>query len=627
MGADTQSRPLIAWQPGSGPQRALLACPAFEVFFGGARGGGKTDAMLGEWAQHAGKYGEHAIGLMVRRTRLQLTETFERAKAIYRPLGAVFNEVPMRITMPNGARLNFAYLEHDSDAENYQGHSYTRVYIEEAGNFPSPAPIMKLMAALRSGAGVPCRMRLTGNPGGPGHQWVKARYIDPAPMGWTPIHDPQTGLDRVYIPSRVTDNHYLGDSYVAQLRQSGSAELVRAWLEGDWSVVAGAYFPEFDPFKHIVQPQALPRHWTRFRSFDWGSARPFCCLWIAISDGTDVFPANAAIVYREWYGSTGEPNMGLRLPAEAVGRGILEQEDADEAISMSVCDPAMMREDGGPSMAERMIGIPWVGADNSRVAGWDQLRSRLRGADGKPGLYVFSTCTNLIRTLPAMQHDTHRPEDLEGGEDHACFAADTLIRTRAGVLPIGAMVGSVGQVMGADRQWRSYCAARLTRQNAKVVRLTFSDGWHVTCTPDHRFLTAAGWVLASNLHGPSRYVLVATGEKSCSPAINSEAADTKGREHAVASMPVTSHPTSALECTSIEPAGRVDVYCLTVPDGAAFALASGAIVHNCDALRYGIMGRLWQAPVLPKANPVRDSWDRAFARAMDDDAGDDWRTV
>jgi hypothetical protein len=89
--------------------------------------------------------------------------------------------------MPGGGRLTFAYLERDSDADAYQGHSRTRVYIEEVGTFPSSAPIMKLMATLRSGVGVPCGMRLTGNPGGAGHQWVKARYIDPAPLGWRVI--------------------------------------------------------------------------------------------------------------------------------------------------------------------------------------------------------------------------------------------------------------------------------------------------------------------------------------------------------------------------------------------------------------------------------------------------------
>ena len=220
---------LIAWEAQKGPQSAFVVCPIFECFFGGARGGGKTDAVLGEWAIHAGDHRADAIGLMVRRTRIELLETFERARIIYSKFGATFTQNPMRVTMPNGARLTFAYLERDADAEQYQGHSYTRVYVEEAGNFPSPVPIMKLMATLRSGAGVPVAMRLTGNPGGPGHQWVRARYIDPAPMGWKVIRDP-TGLERIYIPSRVSDNVYLGPDYVQRLRASGSPELVRAWL-------------------------------------------------------------------------------------------------------------------------------------------------------------------------------------------------------------------------------------------------------------------------------------------------------------------------------------------------------------------------------------------------------------
>jgi hypothetical protein len=234
---------ITVWEAQPGPQEAFVGCPVFEVFFGGARGGGKSDAVLGEWSLHADEYRADAIGLMVRRSRIELLETFERARIIYTKLGATFTQNPMRVAMPNGARLTFAYLERDADAEQYQGHSYTRVYVEEAGNFPSPAPIMKLMATLRSGAGVPVGMRLTGNPGGPGHQWVRARYIDPHPLGWQIIHSPE-GLERIYIPSRVADNVYLGADYVQRLRASGSPELVRAWLEGDWSVVSGAFFPE-----------------------------------------------------------------------------------------------------------------------------------------------------------------------------------------------------------------------------------------------------------------------------------------------------------------------------------------------------------------------------------------------
>lgn len=423
----------LAWYPNSVPQGLLLECPVYEVFFGGARGGGKTDGVIGDWAQHAALYGKDAVGLMVRRTSTQLTETVERAKAILRPVGATFLGKPDRCRMPNGARLSFAYLERDADAEQYQGHSYTRVYVEEAGNFPSPDPILKLHATLRSGAGVPCRMRLTGNPGGPGHQWLKARYIDPAPQGMAPIYDQVTGLPRVYIPSRVKDNVSIDiDAYVAQLRMSGSPALVAAWLEGDWDVVAGAFFPEFERHRHVVSPRDLPSHWARFRAMDWGHAAPFAVYWFAVSDGELAqFPRGALIVYREWYGSDGQPNVGLRLTAEEVARGISEREVPGE-VTRGVADPSMFAQSGGPSIAERMNRAARLGlypADNKRVAavgamgGWDQVRARLKGDGDRPGLYFFDTCRDLIRTLPALQHDPDRMEDLDtDAEDHAADA-------------------------------------------------------------------------------------------------------------------------------------------------------------------------------------------------------------
>src|SRR5262245_48587947 len=143
----------VAWSPRGNPaQMRLLKCQGFESFFGGARGGGKTDRVLGEFGAHASRYGKDAIGLMVRRTRAELVETIERSREIYGPLGWTLNETEKMWRAPDGARLRFAYLERDADADMYQGHNYTRVYVEEVGNFPSPAPVMKLMATLRYGA-------------------------------------------------------------------------------------------------------------------------------------------------------------------------------------------------------------------------------------------------------------------------------------------------------------------------------------------------------------------------------------------------------------------------------------------------------------------------------------------
>jgi hypothetical protein len=452
----------VIWQPQPGPQSSLLACPTFEVFFGGARGGGKTDGMLGEWISHAELYGARAVGLMVRRERMHLIETIERSRQLFTPLGARFNEREWMWRFRSGARLRFAYLEQDGDADAYQGHSYTRIYVEEIGTFPSARPVMKLMATLRSGAGVPVGFRATGNPGGPGHQWVKARYIDPAPLGWKIVEEafrnPWTGQaftrDRIFIPSRVTDNRYLGADYVANLQMSGNERLVRAWLEGDWSVVEGAFFPEWSTARHVVRPFAIPRDWLRFRSGDWGSASPFPFGWwavagdtVAIGEGGDprvepggvapaeaaaaqaaaVIPRGALVRYREWYGAAA-PNVGLKLPAEDVADRIRALEQGDGRIVYGVLDPAAFASDGGPSIAERMArrGVHFRRADNARVAqrgalgGWDQLRARLRGEGGRPGIFLFSTCTDAIRTLPALQHDAARPEDVDtAAEDHA----------------------------------------------------------------------------------------------------------------------------------------------------------------------------------------------------------------
>ena len=434
----------VIWAPQHGPQTALLACPVFEVFFGGARGGGKTDGMLGEWASHADLYGEHAIGLMIRRELTQLVETIERSKQIFTPLGAQYHEQQKMWRWPNGARLRFAYLERDSDADGYQGHSYTRIYAEELGTFPSPIPIFKLMATLRSGVGVPCGFRATGNPGGPGHNWVKARYIDPNPSGWkiiTTIYENPWGRkaskpiarDRVYIPSRVTDNAYLGDEYIANLQMSGNEQLVRAWLEGDWDVIDGAFFDGWRHDKHVIRPFQIPATWLRFRSMDWGYATPFSIGWWAVCPDDEwldnrLIPRGAIIRYREWYGcKPGEPNVGLRITAEEVADGICLR-DGKDVIKYGVLDPSAFAEAGGPSIAERMRKRKAIfrPADNARIAqhgamgGWDQMRARLNGDGEYPALFVFETCTDFIRTVPVLQHDKDRLEDLDTQqEDHA----------------------------------------------------------------------------------------------------------------------------------------------------------------------------------------------------------------
>lgn len=436
----------LAWAPQEGPQAAFVQCPLSDVVFGGARGGGKTEAQLGDWAIHAERYGVDAKGLMVRRTQIALEKTIERAKVIYRGI-ATWQESKRRFVWHNGGTIYFRYLERDQDADAYQGHDYTRVYVEELTQFPDPKPVDKLRATLRSAAGVPTGFRATCNPGGPGHGWVKTRYIDPGP--WVPVRRaficPFTKREiiatQIFIPSRLSDNPRLLDNdpgYVAQLYQAGSEQLVRAWLEGDWDIIEGAYFEEWRAEKHVLAPFEIPAHWTRIRGFDWGGASPFSVGWWAVASEAvvlpeGVIPRGALIRYREWYGCARDRNgiaqgtTGLKLTNAAIALGIKERQTKDEAISLSVADPSIFAEKGGPSIAAEMgrEGIWWTPADNTRVArngpisGWAQVRQRLVGQDDRPMLYSFSTCRDFIRTFPAMQHDQRNPEDIDtGGEDH-----------------------------------------------------------------------------------------------------------------------------------------------------------------------------------------------------------------
>ena len=434
----------IIWQPQPGPQTFLLECPVFEVFYGGARGGGKTESSIGDWLQHSATFGEAAIGIFFRRKLVQLMEVVARTKQLFPKLGAKYNEQQKTWTMANGARLKFAYLERDSDAEEYQGHNYTRVYVEEVTNFPSPDPINKLRATLRSGSGVPCGMRLTGNPGGAGHNWVKRRYIDPNPRGFQLITDDTeieldgqkitVKLDRVFIPSKISDNVLLmrnDPTYILRLRQSGSAALVKAWLEGNWDIVDGAFFDEWDEANHVLDTFSfkplIRSDVLKFRAFDWGSYRPFSCGWYAlIPEDLDfegkLIPKGAMVKYREWYGSQG-PNKGLKMTADLVAEGIVRRErEANDRIRYGVGDPSIFIRDGGPSIGETMAihGCTWRRADNKRKAGAEMLRQRLVGERGRPMLYFLECCEDTIRTLPTLQHDDKDPEDVDTeGEDHA----------------------------------------------------------------------------------------------------------------------------------------------------------------------------------------------------------------
>ena len=427
----------------------MIDCPITEIFYGGARGGGKTDGVLGKYGIKALQYGEYFNALFFRKELPMLDDAIQRSSEIYGKIGGRWHDQKKTWTFPGGGRLRFRPLERVQDAEKYQGQNISDCCVEEAGNYPNPTPIDRLHGVLRSAAGVPTQLIMTGNPGGPGQGWIKDRFVDPNPDGMTVIHRalPNGATHKmVFIPSKLQNNRIMMENdpeYINRLYLVGSPELVRAWLEGDWSAIEGAYFESWSNERHVIRPFNVPEDWTRFRSADWGSAKPFSVGWWAIVPDWFKTPCNkwlprgAIVRYREWYGKTNKPNVGLKLTAEQVGRGIADRETKDPKMVGSVLDPAAFAQDGGPSLAERItLGsgktVTFRRADNKRVGrngamgGWDIMRQRLGGEDfgppygNRPMIYCFSSCLDSIRTIPMMQHDVNSPEDLDTtAEDHA----------------------------------------------------------------------------------------------------------------------------------------------------------------------------------------------------------------
>ncbi len=442
------------WVPQKGPQLAALEADwCDELFFGGERGGGKSDFQCGYQEDGALRYRKHWRGIMFRKTYPELEELQARASEIFPGEGAVFKTqasagYPFSNCWywPDGASVKMRYIENDKDYGRYHGHQYTGISFDEVTEYATPAGLLKMLSTLRSAHGVPCTVRSTGNPGGIGHVWVKGRYIDRMPPR-VPFVDPETGFARMFVPSRMSDNQILMQADPGYRNRilaatGGNDALRKAWLEGNWNIVAGAFFDNITEalYLPIWKP---PAEWTRYRSMDWGSARPFSIGWWAIADddhyaqlkdGTERLIKRGAIVrYREWYGcKPDEPNVGLKLDAEVVGQGILQREYGEKIDeSLSVADPSMWKEDGGPSIAERMlkcdpkqpnamVGPRFRPADNTRIGGWQQMRARINGEDGHPLMMVTDACLDWKRTVPAAQHDTNRIEDIDtDGEDHA----------------------------------------------------------------------------------------------------------------------------------------------------------------------------------------------------------------
>lgn len=423
---------------------------ATEVLFGGAAGGGKSHLMRVLSILWCTEIPGIQIFLFRRlhddliKTHLDSVSGFRNMLAPWVEQGLVtIKDDVVKFTF-NGARIYLCHCQHEKDVGKYLSTEMHVLLIDELTTFTEKM-YRQLRGRVRlAGVTIPKkyegmfpRIMCSSNPGNIGHHFVKNTFIDgKEPLAIYETEPSEGGFIRQYIPAKLSDNPILNadGKYENNLRGLGSEALVKAMLDGDWNVVEGAFFDCWDSDRHVIEPFGIPDHWIKFRSFDWGSAKPFSCGWYAVVGDTGVYggvtlPRGCLIKYREWYGMIeGKPNVGLKMIAKDVGKGIKYRERND-IIKYGVIDPACFTADGGPSIVETMFTtskLVWMRADNKRVArkgaqgGWDQLRQRLKGDEGMPMIVFFKNCVHTIRTLPALQHDSSNAEDVDTNmEDHA----------------------------------------------------------------------------------------------------------------------------------------------------------------------------------------------------------------
>lgn len=438
-------RPFV-WRP-QPRQRLFMSCPEEEALYGGAAGGGKSDALLIEALRQV--HIPHYRGLILRKTYPQLTELIGKSQGYY-PMavkGAEYTATTHTWRFPSGARIMFGSMMHPKDRLNYQGQAYDYIAFDELTQFTWEEYSYLFSRNRPSGAGTRCYIRATANPGGIGHGWVKARFITPAPP-MTPIretvrvrypdgHEEEKQKSRIFVPSTVFDNEILlrnDPEYLTRLAILPEAEK-KALLYGDWDSFSGQVFTEWrnDPAHygdrvgtHVITPFRIPDTWALWRGFDWGYSKPFSVGWYAVDHDGRLYRI------RELYGCRGDsaglpiPDTGVGWSADAIAREIRRIESQDPNLKnrriQGIADPAIYQKNGGESIGAMMEreGVYWDKADNTRLAGKAQLHRRLAfDENGIPMLYVFSNCRHFIRTVPSLIYSQINVEDVDTtGEDH-----------------------------------------------------------------------------------------------------------------------------------------------------------------------------------------------------------------
>ena len=446
------------WEPGiwaaqRGSQDTILSCPIFELLIHGDRGGGKTDVLIMDFAQHVGLgFRDFWKGILFRRTFPELSDIIAKTKHWFPRIfpSATYNEANHVWRWPQGESLQLSYMDRPEHYSKHHGHAYPWMGWEELTTYPDDKCYRLMMSCSRSSRpGMPRKIRNTTNPYGRGHNWVKARWNLPhqGMIGPTITEVSSEGIPmkRVAIECRLRENLILmaaEPDYRAKIEMAArNPQEMKAWLENNWDIVSGGMFDDiWNKDVHIVPNiplNAIPAEWKTFRGYDHGQSKPFSVGWWAQSNGEPIevegrtlggVPEDRFRV-AEWYGWNGSPNEGVRMGAYDIGRGIVQRENQWGMVDIrpGPADASIFDDyEPGKSVAGdmRRAGVRWEPCDKrkgSRTQGWEQMRKMLRGALSReePGLFVCKRCTQFIRTVPVLCRSDSNPDDVDTEtEDH-----------------------------------------------------------------------------------------------------------------------------------------------------------------------------------------------------------------
>ncbi len=427
-------------------QKAFIDATESEVLFGGAAGGGKSYGQVVDALLFALKY-PGSKQLILRRSFAELDKSLIRTSLSLYPRGIYsFNSSTHTGRFTNGSIIDFGYCAAENDVYQYQSAEYDVIRFDELTHF-TESQYVYLISRVRGANSYPKQVKSSTNPGGIGHGWVKARFVDPSPAGKSFIGD--DGMNRIFIPALLDDNSFLsrGDpKYRERLLALPDRER-KALLYGDWNIFEGQYFTEFDPGRHIVTPFEIPKNWRKYRTIDYGLDR-LACLWIATS------PEGVSYVYREFCKSN--------LTISQAAKEICDRTPSSEDIYATLAPPDLWSRSQETGKSKAAIfseyGINFTKTSSDRECGWLAIKELLLGGEGRQSIYFFSQCTEIIKCLPALTVDKVRPTDCST-EPHDITHAPDALRGFAIFHTRPAEVNGVVKCKWTADMWEDYLAA------------------------------------------------------------------------------------------------------------------------------------------------------------------------